>query len=264
MLKWRDHASDFLEAAGCDVGAVHAKAQMLVMLAEVPEGHVFRVRDGDNAVWCRLCADDTMTCVAIAPWGSVHDNDTVGAAEFFHGAAWPDTWTWWHKREGLKSAREGMSGWRADEPQAGGFAWRVASDGAKVQIAHVVDVGPLIVAEKAGEPPRIAEGETWRALPAKHDAGMRLVWEAGYTLQPSAGMACSWAARYAKAAQSSAEKEAEKAARKAAGPSEAQKAARAKWQAAMAAGKARKAAEKAAGIQAAKDEAARIRAESES
>ena len=248
MVQMLEHARAFLEAEGVDCEAVLQGAHLALMLAPLGHASMVRVEISDNRVaWCRGVKSGDITCVAIAPRGSLFDVDNLHVVEFF-AAAWPDDWTWWHKERG---AQHGKGAAVSDPIEEGHIVWAADAATGKVRLAMAVSSDPLAVSYGQGAAPILAQasGLEWRGIAADRQAGMRLVWEAGHVLQPSIGLALGWGARYAKG-------KAPKVAKDAKAPKQrtaAQEAATARWLEACKAGREAKKARQAAGVAAARD-----------
>lgn len=250
MAQMLEHARAFLEAEGLDCDAILQGAHLALMLAPLGHSSMVRVDTGDNRVaWCRGVKSGDITCVALAPRGSLFDVDNLHVVEFF-AAPWPDNWTWWHKEHGAQHGK----GSPASHPiEDGHIVWAADGSNGKVRLAMAVSADPLALSYSPGAAPILAQasGLEWRGIAADRQAGMRLVWEAGHVLQPSIGLALGWGARYAKG-------KAPKVAKDAKAPKQrtaAQEAATARWLEACKAGREAKKARQAAGITAARDAA---------
>ena len=169
---WLKHSRAFLEAAGADPSATLDSARLAVMLAPEGESAVVRVKLPDNrAAWCRTFSTG-WGCVAIAPWGSLHDCDSVARATFF-ASKWPRDWI---TPRAVKLASKRA----ADAPfVVDGMAW--ANDPAGgILLAVVEHVEPLRVILQPGAEPVTADETalSWRSL--QHNVeGFRVEWEAG-------------------------------------------------------------------------------------
>lgn len=169
---WLEHSRAFLEAAGADPAAVLAQARLSLMLAPEGETAVVRVKLPDNrAAWCRTYSTG-WACVAVAPWGSGWEADSVARAAFF-ASKWPKEWI-------TPRAVKVASKKAGDAPfVAGGMVW--ANDPAGgILTAVVACAEPLTLIMRPGAEPVTADETalSWRSL-AHNVAGFRVEWEAG-------------------------------------------------------------------------------------
>jgi hypothetical protein len=170
---WQPHVVGFLEAAGCNPGAILQGARLALMLSQHGPGAVVAVDAGGNRVaWCRAYSSG-LSCVAIAPRGDLFEADSVPRATFF-AARWPRTWL-----TPTAARREQRRTAHAVPWQVDGMAWCNHPSG-RVHVARVVQVEPLTLQLQPGAPPVTAEETalSWRAI-AYHVEGWRLEWEAG-------------------------------------------------------------------------------------
>jgi hypothetical protein len=178
--EWAQHSLVFLAQEGTTefAGMIDA-ARLAIMLGDDGGDAVARVRMPDGrAAWCAQYSAG-WHCVAITPWASRWDRDTVPRAEFF-AKKWPDTWATPREAKRASRAAEGVA--KYGPPVAGGMAWASDPTG-RVRCAYVESVDPLKVVLRPGEPAEHEDttGMKWRCF-AKNVDGLKAEWDAGTLL----------------------------------------------------------------------------------